>query len=928
MTNPLTALSDLGQSIWLDFVSRDLVAGGGLARMIEEDALKGVTSNPAIFQKSIGAGTDYDEAVAALLAERDRPAGGLYEALAVEDIRAAADVLAPVHEATGGVDGYVSLEVSPHLAHDTEATLAEARRLWRAVDRSNLMVKVPATPEGVPAVEALIAEGVHVNVTLLFSHDAHRAVAEAYTRGLERLAEAGGDVSRVASVASFFVSRIDAAVDAELDDDDLKARTAIANAKVAHANAGEVFSGPRWEALAARGARPQRLLWASTGTKDPALPDTLYVEALIGAGTVNTVPPATLDAFRDHGTARATLGEGLEEARAQLAALAGAGVDLDAVTDRLLDEGVDVFVEAFDGLLATVAEKRLAHLGGGGQAIHLPPALAEHHHAALGDWTRSGNVRRLWARDASLWTGADEAHWLGWLDVERDGPALLPALAAVRGTGVDTVLLIGMGGSSLGPEVLARTFGDVPGHPRLVVIDSTDPAQIRAAEARADPARTLHVVSSKSGGTLEPNILMDHFLARARAALGDDAPRRFVAVTDPGSSLEARAREAGFGHVFHGRPDIGGRYSVLSNFGLVPAAAAGIDVAALVASAARMARSCAASVPPAANPGVSLGLALGLAAEAGRDKLTILAGPGMEPFGAWLEQLVAESTGKGGRAIVPVDGEPPAGPAAYGEDRVFAYLAFADRPGDEGPLAALEAAGHPVIRVTLEGPADLGGEFLRWEIATAVAGAVMGLDPFDQPDVEAAKLAAKALTDAYERDGTLEDDATLLEERGVRVMGAADAPRPASLEAALRDHLARIGPGDYAAILAYVERAGPHEARLTEMRRMMRDARGCATCAGFGPRFLHSTGQAHKGGPDTAVVLQITADVAGDIPVPGRRFGFGVVEAAQARGDLQVLRERGRRTLHLRLGPDVARGLDAVTDALRAACAARAAVPA
>ena len=475
-----------------------------------------------------------------------------------------------------------------------------------------------------------------------------------------------------------------------------------------------------------------------------------------------------------------------------------------------------------------------------------------------------------------------------------------------------------MGGSSLGPEVLGRTFGDVPGRPRLVVLDSTDPAQIRRVEAEADPRRTLTVVSSKSGGTLEPNILKDHFLGRAREALGDAAPERFVAVTDPGSALEAAAKEAGFARIFHGRPDIGGRYSVLSNFGLVPAAAAGIDVGALLDSAAGMARTCAASAPPALNPGVSLGLALGVAARAGRDKLTIVAGPGLEVFGAWLEQLVAESTGKQGRGIIPVDGEPLGTPAAYGEDRMFVHVAFADRPGDDRHgLGALQDAGHPVVRVRLGGPADLGGEFLRWEIATAVAGAVLELDPFDQPDVEAAKIATKALTDAFEETGALEEEPVALEDGGVRVLG--DASEASSLEEALRAHLGRLRPGDYAAILAYVERSEPTEALLRETRLAVRDAHRCATCVGFGPRFLHSTGQAHKGGPNTAVVLQITADDADDIPVPGRSFTFGIVEAAQAQGDLQVLRERGRRALHVHLGSDVEAGLTRLRDAVRRA---------
>jgi transaldolase/glucose-6-phosphate isomerase len=476
--------------------------------------------------------------------------------------------------------------------------------------------------------------------------------------------------------------------------------------------------------------------------------------------------------------------------------------------------------------------------------------------------------------------------------------------------------------------VLAETFGRQLGRPELLVLDSTDPAQIRAAERRIDPARTLFIVSSKSGTTLEPDILRRYFFERATAAVGAErAGSRFVAVTDPGSELEKVAGRDGFRHVFHGQPSIGGRYSVLSNFGLVPAAAAGIDVADLLDATRTMVRSCAADVPPAENPGVLLGAALGAAARAGRDKVTIVASPGIASLGAWLEQLLAESTGKRGRGLVPVDQEPLGPPEIYGSDRLFAYFRLEGEPdaGDVERLSALEAAGHPVVRITLRDRCHLGQEFFRWELATAVAGAVLGIDPFDQPDVEASKVKTRELTAAYEKSGALPPETAILEEAGVRLFAdernAKALAGQRTLAGALKAHLGRITAGDYFALLAYVERNEAHTEVLQGARLAVRNAKRVATCLGFGPRFLHSTGQAYKGGPDTGVFVQITADAAADLEVPGRKYSFGIVEAAQARGDFDVLAERGRRVLRLHLGPEVGRGLEIVRDAVRQAVA-------
>ena len=487
--------------------------------------------------------------------------------------------------------------------------------------------------------------------------------------------------------------------------------------------------------------------------------------------------------------------------------------------------------------------------------------------------------------------------------------------------------MLGMGGSSLGPEVFAETFGSKPGYQKLHVLDSTDPAQIRRFESRIDIGHTLFLVSSTSGSTVEPNIFKQYFYEQAKQAVGaNEAPNRFVAITDAGSSLEKAALTQGFRSVFHGLPSIGGRYSVLSDFGMVPAAAIGIDIRAFLESTAEMVRSCAASAPPLENPGVILGAILGICQRRGRDKLTIVASNGLADFGAWLEQLLAESTGKLGKGIVPVDGEPLGTPTVYGNDRLFVYLRLAaDRDGDqERAAAALEAAGHPVVRITVHDRMQLGQEFFRWEMATAVAGSIIGINPFDQPYVEAAKIKTRELTEAFEKTGSLSEERPFFEGDGIRLFAdprneAALKPQATSLTGALKAHFGRIGQGDYAALLAYVQRSKAHIDIVQRIRRTIRDRTKAATCVGFGPRFQHSTGQAYKGGPNSGVFLQITSDDIEDLPVPGQSYTFGIVKAAQARGDFDVLAERGRRALRAHITGDLDKGLETLSRAVEQA---------
>ncbi|PYX42516.1 MAG: transaldolase [Acidobacteria bacterium] len=948
--NPLKQLLKYGQSVWLDYIRRNLIISGELKRLIDEDGLRGMTSNPSIFEKAIAGSTDYTDFLNSLRDRTDLDAKARYELLAIRDIQDAADLMRPVYDSAKRKDGFVSLEVSPYLAHDTQGTIAEARRLWKSVSRDNVMIKVPGTAEGVPAIKQLISEGMNINVTLLFSQQVYEQVAEAYMAGLEQLAANGGDLSRVASVASFFISRIDTLVDSIVNDKlktekdpakqallkSILGKVAIANGKLTYQRYLKIFSGPRWDALAKKGAQTQRVLWASTSTKNPNYRDVLYVEEMIGKDTVNTIPPATLDAFRDHGKLRNSLTENIEAAQETMDSLPKAGISMKEVTDKLTKDGVKLFADAFDQLLAAVEKSSKSGITPrvSKQTYTLPQDLAASVKTATDDWRANGKVRRLWQRDATLWTGTDEANWLGWLDITEKQLAEHENLRKVaedaKNSGFSDVLLLGMGGSSLCPEVLRMTYGKSAGYPELHVLDSTDPAQIKSFDDKIDPAKTLFIVSSKSGSTLEPNIFKQYFFERTKQAVGaEKAGSHFIAITDPGSKMQQVAEADKFRHIFPGVPSIGGRYSALSNFGMVPAAVMGLDTKKFLERTEEMVEACASCVPVEENPGVVLGLILGSAAKAGRDKVTIITSPGIYDLGAWLEQLLAESTGKQGKGIIPVDRETIGAPDLYGNDRVFAYLRLDSAPDaqQDAQVAALEKAGHPVVRIAVGDKYDVGQEFFRWEIATAVAGSILGINAFNQPDVEASKIATKSLTSEYEKSGSLPPEKPILEDKGVKLFtdekNASDLAKAAgsdkSLAGYLKAHFGRIKAGDYFAVLGYIQMNEPHEKALQTIRHTLRDKKHVATCLGFGPRFLHSTGQAYKGGPNSGVFLQITCDDAKDLPVPGQKYTFGIVKAAQARGDFQVLAERGRRALRVHLGADLESGLRNLQDAVKQA---------
>ncbi len=936
MSNPLVEVMKTGQSIWYDNIRRLMLESGDLANKIADDDLRGVTSNPTIFEKAIVGSTDYNGQFKGLVAGGKSDIMELYEDLVVDDI-AAADILKPVYDKTDGVDGYISLEVNPKLAYETQGTIDEAKRLFARLGRKNVMIKIPASQEGLPAIEEAIYNGININVTMIFAIENYVQVADAYIKGLERRAAEGKPVDHIGSVASFFVSRVDTAIDADLEKramhadnaedkamyEGLRGQAAIANAKIAYAKFKEIFYGERFAALKAKGAMVQRCLWASTGTKNPAYSDVLYMDNLIGPDTVNTVPPQTYTAFRDHGKVGLTLAAGVDEAHALVARLGEVGISLDEVTDKLQKDGLSSFVGSFDTLIESIEAKRDAITSGLDK--DLQASLGKYGDAVnnrLKDAQKGETMRRIWRKDAALWK-AEDAHQktiknaLGWLTVvdELIGAEneLLDFAGEIRDSGAfDHIMLCGMGGSSLCPEVLRVTFGKQEGYPELLVLDSTDPDALKQFADQIDPKRTLFVISSKSGTTTEPLVFYKYWYDVV-GKLQDNAGENFVAVTDPGTLMEQMATDDKFRRIFLNPADIGGRYSALSYFGMVPAALMGLDVALLLDRAERTVHACSSVVPSHENPGARLGAIMGECANAGRDKITISTDPRIASFGLWVEQLIAESTGKESTGIVPIAGETLGAPSVYGADRLFVHLAV-DKVDSEADmkLSALEAEGHPVVRLILNDLYDVGEEFFLWEIATAFAGHCIGINPFDQPNVQESKDATKELLDTYTNEGALPEQGVLATD-GTLTLYADDATRAAlsgdSTAAAVKGHLARITAGDYVAMLDYIEETPEHESLIQQIRTHIRDATRCATTTGYGPRFLHSTGQLHKGGSAAGVFLQLTAPDMVDFPIPNQTYTYSVLKQAQALGDFRSLASRGRRAIRVDLGPDVAAGL-------------------
>jgi transaldolase/glucose-6-phosphate isomerase len=942
MTNSLKQLGAYGQSFWLDFLSRAMITSGELNRLIEEDGLRGVTSNPTIFDKAIASTDEYDEEIAEL-ATRGLSSETIFETLAVHDVQKACDLLRLVYEAANGQDGFVSLELSPELAYDTERSIREARRLFALIDRPNVMIKVPGTPQGIPAIEQLIADGVNVNVTLLFSVRVYEQVMEAYLRGLERRAERGLAIDRIASVASFFVSRVDTEVDRRLDAliaraattaernrlTALKGKVAIANAKIAYQQFKAVFlNGKRFEQLQRKhGAHLQRPLWASTSTKNPAYSDVVYVEELIGPCTVQTMAPVTVEAYRDHGRPRpSTVEEGIEDAERTLAALAELGISYDEVTELLQRQGVELFAESYRSVVRRIDDKR-RQVAPAREARESQLGAFDSEVRSLAERLVGQQViQRLWARDPSLWSndpGVQRAITgrLGWLTVHEamlERADELEALKAeVAAEGFRHALLLGMGGSSLAPAVLQQVFGNDTGSPELVVLDTTNPDTIGRVERQIDLDRTLIIVSSKSGTTIETASLYRYWWAKLEERLGGATARRFIAITDPGTPLAREAQERRFRHLFLNPPDIGGRYSAVSYVGLVPAAVIGLPVRALLEPARQMAeRLRSARID---NSGLWFGAALARLAEAGRDKVTFVVEPALSGVTDWLEQLLAESTGKRGSGLIPIVGEPRMAPETYWSDRVFVglELALQPHPQTEALLDALAASGHPVLRSRLWNTWELGGEFLRWEVATAIAGAVLGLDPFDEPNVQESKERTVRLLRMFEETGELGAPPVTAVNEWMMVSGV----KATSVSEAIDRLLTEVRLGGYVALLAFADPTPEIGRRLWEARRVLLERLRVATTFGYGPRYLHSIGQLHKGGPPNGVFLVLVVEPQRDLPIPGEVYTFGTLFRAQAFGDFQALVERGRPVLLLRITGDPVQGLDWLLQCLVTAAA-------
>jgi len=931
--NPLIELWSQRQSFWLDYIRKSLLTSGELKKYIEQDGLRGMTSNPTIFEKAISSGNEYDADLKKLALQR-KSGVEIFEALSIKDIQKAADILRPVFKSSGGTDGFVSLEVSPNLGYDTEGTIQEAKRLWKKTARPNLMIKVPATQAGIPAIEELLAAGLNINITLLFSVDFYKQVLEAYLKALERRVKKGLPIKQIASVASFFVSRVDTIIDKALDQkialggaegalaSKLLHKAAIANAKLSYEHYLEVVQSDRFLKLAGKGAQVQRLLWASTGTKDKRLSDTVYIDNLIGPDTVNTMPPATIDAFRDHGKVQVTLTQGFDQARADIAALGSLGIDFEAAMQQLQTEGVKSFNDSFESLLRVVGAKR--ELLTGRLAKKMNFSLGSYKaafDAAIQKMGTENWLKRIWEKDPTLWK-SDAAHAqiiknsLGWLAVpglvQRNIKLLAEVAADVKKGKFTHALLLGMGGSSLCPEVLRLTFGKKAGFPDLAILDSTEPASVMERANRSKPEKTLYIVASKSGSTTEPNAFLAAFYEMVRKKKGAKAGENFIAITDPGTQMERIAKEKKFRRIILNPPDIGGRYSALSFFGMAPAAIMGLPVEELLTSAMEMAAACSPLVPAGKNPGAMLGAALGVLANAGRDKATFFLSKDLASFSTWVEQLIAESTGKEGKGIVPVESEPLQAPAAYGNDRVFVAIGPSSDKAAAAKLQALKKAGHPVIQIALDKKTDIAAEFFLWEFATAVAGALLGIDAFDQPNVQESKDLTKEFLEQYRTTGRLSTDKPAFEEDGLQVF-ITNGMRGNSLKEVLTSLLAHVTATDYVALLAYLTRNGSHEKILQAIRAKIQAAKKVATTVGFGPRFLHSTGQLHKGGADNGVFLQITADDKKDLPIPGEPYTFGVLKEAQALGDLSALKNKHRRAIRINL-KDTEKGLIKLKD--------------
>jgi transaldolase/glucose-6-phosphate isomerase len=944
----LVDLLNYGQSYWLDNLARKKITSGELKKRVSEQGLRGITSNPSIFHKSITGSTDYDDQIKELVTKGLTPQQ-VYDALTIKDVQDACDILKPMYDRSGGTDGFVSLEVSPYLARDTNGSVNEARRLYKLVDRLNCLIKIPGTKEGIPAIEQLLYEGININVTLLFSIQRYVEVANAYIRAIKQRVTEGKSVDNTVSVASFFLSRIDVLTDQLLSQDIipgeerkpimpqlLLGKAGITSAQIAYQRFKELFGSAEWKNLESKGAHVQRPLWASTSNKDPLYGDVRYVDALIGNDTVNTLPDETIDAFADHGKlVKDAIENDVDGATKIFSDIKSIGIDIDAVTWQLEHDGIRKFIEPYDQLMIALAEKRIKILDNNFSACQISYGLFKKEiEAAYTSMDEKQAGLRLYHKDPYLWkTDLEQAKMIsenmGWITLPDDFTEITEKLASfslqVKEEGYKYAVLLGMGGSSLCSEVARETFGKKEGFLKLLVLDNTDPAAILDIEKQIDLEKTLFIVATKSGGTMETLSFFRYFYNLLEKKGKTNTGNNFVAITDAGSPLVEIANDYKFREVFLNPPGIGGRYSVLSDFGLLPMALMGIGIGAIMNSAKQMKVSCDATVPSAYNPGLSLGLVLGICQRHGRDKVTFILSESISSFGYWVEQLLAESTGKEGKGLIPVNGEAIGNPADYGKDRVFVhmYLAADDNADDERKLKALEVAGHPVIRISVPYKIALGGEYYRWEIAAAIAGMVLGINPFNQPNVEESKKNTNNILADWKKDRNFKKAEPIFNNEDISIYGSGAIKELENKKHGQPDEFidaftALAQPGDYIAFLPYFMLTNERAKIMQAWRMQVRGKLKTATTLLNGPRYLHSTGQLHKGGPDSGLYILLVHNEDSDLPIPGEQFGFGTLHEAQSLGDFRSLNDKGRRAIRINLGNDIDKGLEKLWNSVKA----------
>jgi transaldolase / glucose-6-phosphate isomerase len=945
--NNLVKLIEYGQSYWLDNLTRKKIKGGELKKRVSEFGLRGITSNPSIFNKAISKSHDYDVQIKQLV-NKKKTVKEIYEKLTVKDVQDACDILRPVFDKSKGVDGFVSLEVSPYLAHDTEGTIDEARRLFKDVNRPNCFIKIPGTVKGVPAIEQMLYEGVNINITLLFSIESYEDVANAYIKALERRDAEGKSVDNIASVASFFLSRIDVLVDellghliiprdtstGEIRPELLLGKSGIASAKIAYQSFKKIFSGDRWERLKAKGASVQRPLWASTSTKDPLYSDVKYVETLIGPDTVNTLPDNTIEAFYDHGKLEEnTIEKDLDDSYRVFSDLEKIGINMNFVTRQLVDEGVQKFIDPYNELMESIANRRRDFLADktGRQTINFGD-LRSAVNAALNSLDEKQYARRLYSKDPYLWKSDQNVvdairNRLGWQDIEdfiNKASEVTSFAKQVKNEKFKHAVLLGMGGSSLCPEVSTEIFKSAKGFPELIVLDNTSPEEVNNVENIIDLKKTIFIVASKSGTTTETLSFYKYFYSKITNAGIDSPGKHFIAITDPGTSLEQEARSHDFKYIFSNPTDYGGRYSALSYFGLVPMALIGMDINKILDNAHQMKVSNGEFIPSQSSPGISLGTFLGINARNGRDKITFVLSKSIAAYGYWVEQLIAESTGKEGRGLVPIESEALGAPANYGNDRVFVFLHVAGDPNqtEEKKLSALEKNGHPVVRIEMKNKYAIGAEYFRWEIATATAGLIIGVNPFDEPNVAESKKNSKDLLNEWNERGSFPEGEPLFSHNGLSIFIDPQNDRLVnlnrkSIKSFINSYVRLAVSNDYISLLAYFMKTTSRDKLLQNLRIILRNKLKVASTVGYGPRYLHSTGQLHKGGPDKGIYLIFSADAKEDLQIPEANYGFAVLQKAQYLGDLRSLNNKRRRVIRVHLGSDIEKSLKEFTNLLK-----------